>query len=244
MQDHQTWQDFWTKQGQVWRTEPEIDTERQTELTARRNITPDVTQGVYPFAGMKLSRADIEWLLATHENGRGPVDYHDQSQHDRVGLDLRGADLSHVDLQNLPLARTIGDASWRIWTNLTEKQHRMAAIHLQHADLKGARLEGSGLEYANLEKADLRGCHLEEVDLGSSNMRGVYCEGVHLEGADLWFADLTGAFLWRAYVQGARFYEVHLDGAHLDGLVLADENQVGPLLVDMHWGDANLAVVN
>ena len=243
-QGSQTWQAFWAKQGQEWRTEPEIDAERQAELAARRNIVPDVMQGIYPFKGMKLSRADIEWLLATHEQGRGPVDYHDPSQHERAGLDLRGADLSYAQLQNLPLARTIGDVSWRTWTNLTEEQHHMAGIQLQHADLKGAYLEGSGLEYANLEGADLRGCHLEEVDLGATNLQRAYFEGAHLEGADLWFAHMEGAFLWRTYLQGARLYEAHLEGAHMEGLVLADENKVGPRLVDTQWGDANLAVVD
>ncbi len=243
-QDRQTWQAFWTQQGQEWRTEPEIDTERQTELAARRSITPNVTQDIYPFTGMKLSRADIEWLLATHEQGRGPVEYHDRNQRDRVGLDLRGADLSYAQLQHLPLARTIGDVSWRTWSNLTEKQHRMAAIHLQQADLKGAHLEASSLEYANLEGADLRECHLEEANLGTTNLQRAYCEQAHLEGADLWFAHLEGAFLWHTYLQGARLYEAHLEGAHLDRLVLADENQVGPRLVDTHWGDANLAVVD
>src|SRR6266566_2508465 len=213
-QDRETWKAFWAKQGQEWRTEPEIDAERQAELAARRSITPDVAQGIYPFRGMKLKRADIEWLLATHEHGRGPVDYHDQSQRDRAGLDLRGADLSYAQLQNLPLARTIGDVTWRTWDNLTEKQHHMAAMQLQHADLKGAYLEGSSLEYANLEGADLRRCHLEEANLGSTNMQRAYCE------------------------------QAHLDGARLDGLVLADENHVGPRLVDTHWGDANLAVVD
>jgi uncharacterized protein YjbI with pentapeptide repeats len=233
-QDRQIWQVFWAKQGQEWRTEPEIDAQRQAELAARRSMTPDVAQGIYPLRGMKLSRADIEWLLATHEQGRGPVAYHDQSQRDRVGLDLRGADLSYAQLQKLPLARTLGDVTWRTWNNLTEKHHRMAALQLQHADLKGTHLEGSSLEYANLEGADLRGCHLEEANLGTA----------HLEGADLWFAHLEGAFLWHTHLQGARLYEAHLEGAHLDRLVLADENQAGPRLVDTHWGDANLAVVD
>ena len=243
-QERGDWPAFWAKQGQPWRTEPEIDAQRQAELAARRNITPDVGLGHYPFKGMKLHRADIEWLLATHENGRGPVDYHDESQRDRFGLDLRGADLSHAQLQHLPLARTIGDVSWRVWTNLTEKQHRMAAINLQHADLKGAYLEEASLEYADLGQADLRGCHLEKANLGQVNLRGAYCEGAHLEGVDLWYANLREAFLWRVYLQGARFYEASLDGAHLDGPVLADENGVGPCLVDIHWEDVNLARVN
>src|SRR5258708_29345548 len=41
---------------------------------------------------MKLSRADVEWLLATHENGRGPVDWSDGSQRGREELDVHGAD--------------------------------------------------------------------------------------------------------------------------------------------------------
>jgi uncharacterized protein YjbI with pentapeptide repeats len=242
--DRVTWQTCWAQQGQGWRTEPEIDAERKAELAAYLSIVPDVEKGIYPFKGVKLMRADIEWLLATHEDGRGPVDYHDQSQRDRVGLDLRGADLSYAQLQNLPLARTIGDVTWRTWANLTEKQHHMAAVQLQHADLKGAYLEGVSLEYANLEGADLRGCHLEEANLGTANMRRTYCENAHMERADLWFAHLDGAFLWHTYFQGARFYEAHLQGAHLDQLVLADEHQVGPQLVDTHWEDANLATVD
>src|SRR5438045_6849072 len=101
------WKTFWEKQGQPWRTEPEIDAERQKYLAKRRVITPDVEKGVYPFKDIepKLSRADIEWLLATHENGRGPIDWSDENQRKRKGLDLRGADLREVDLSNLPLAR-------------------------------------------------------------------------------------------------------------------------------------------
>ncbi|MGH2482584.1 MAG: pentapeptide repeat-containing protein, partial [Ktedonobacteraceae bacterium] len=207
IEDHEAWSAFWTRQGQAWRTEPEIDAERQAELAAHRAIPPDVVQGIYPFRRMKLNRADIEWLLATHEDGRGPVDYHDPSQRGRVGLDLRGADLSYAQLQNLPLARTIGDVTWRTWANLTEKQHRMAAMHMQHVDLKGAYLEGSSLEYADLEGADLRGCHLEEANLGATSLKGAYCEFAHMEGADFWLAHLEGAFLWRTYLQGTRLSE-------------------------------------
>lgn len=234
----------WAQHGQSWRTEPEIDADRQAELAARRAITPDVTRGVYPFKGMRLGRADIEWLLATHEEGRGPVNPCDESHGDRVGLDLRGADLSGARLHNLPLARTVGDVTWRTWDTLTEEQHRAAAIRLRDADLKGAHLEGASLEYADLEGADLRGCHLDGANLGTANLRRAYCEHAHLEGADLWFADLGGAFLWHTYLQGARFYEAHLGGAHLDRAVLADEDGAGPRLMDAHWGDANLAVVN
>src|SRR3989442_9373931 len=74
-----------------WRTEPGIDTERQKFLADCLAITPDIQQGIYPFKDIKLTRADIEWLLITHEGGRGPVDWNDVQQRSRIGLDLRGA---------------------------------------------------------------------------------------------------------------------------------------------------------
>src|SRR5205823_13303687 len=81
--DPEAWKAYWEKQGQPWRTEPEIDQERQKYLAERRSIMPDIEQGIYPFKDVKLSRADVEWLLATHENGRGPVDWSDENQRER-----------------------------------------------------------------------------------------------------------------------------------------------------------------
>ena len=49
---------------------------------------------VFILLAVKLNRADVEWLLATHENGRGPVIWSDETQRERIGLDLRGADLA------------------------------------------------------------------------------------------------------------------------------------------------------
>ncbi len=103
--DCNAWRAYWQEHGQPWRTEPEIDPQRQKELDQGRGLVPDIKQGIYPFKGMKLSRADVEWLLATHENGQGPVDWSDESQRSRNGLDLRGTDLRHIDLQQLPLTR-------------------------------------------------------------------------------------------------------------------------------------------
>src|SRR5947209_15952642 len=89
----------------AWRTEPEIDIERQKILMQRLGVQPDIQQSIYPFKDIKLSRADIEWLLITHANGHGPVDWNDRKQRGLWGLDLRGADLRQVDLRNLPLVR-------------------------------------------------------------------------------------------------------------------------------------------
>ncbi len=47
--DREAWKAYWERQGQSWRTEPEIDTERQNYLEERRQITPDIKEGIYPF---------------------------------------------------------------------------------------------------------------------------------------------------------------------------------------------------
>ncbi len=52
-----------------WRIEAEIDQARQEHLTRCLATVPDITHGVYPFKGMKLNRADIEWLLSEFING-------------------------------------------------------------------------------------------------------------------------------------------------------------------------------
>ena len=109
--DRAAWRAWWSERGQPWRLEPEVTAERAQFLAQRRNVAPNVGQGVYPFAGQTLSRADVEWLLATHDNNRGPVDWSDEAQRSREGLDLRGADLRRVDLRGLPLARLRGGAA-------------------------------------------------------------------------------------------------------------------------------------
>lgn len=57
------WRAYWQAQGMEWRTEPEIDEERQLFLTERRAVTPDIERGNYPFRDEKgritLTRADV-----------------------------------------------------------------------------------------------------------------------------------------------------------------------------------------
>src|SRR6266566_149342 len=162
LDDRDDWHSYWKEQGQAWRTEPEIDLKRQADLARRRVIVPDIKKGIYPFKGMKLSRADVEWLLATHENGCGPVDGSDENQRKRKGLDLRGAILNHENLNGLPLTCMLGGA---VDYNVTMEQRTMAAIHLERATLRGTQLEGSYLIRANLEGAFLPEARLEEANL-------------------------------------------------------------------------------
>jgi uncharacterized protein YjbI with pentapeptide repeats len=225
--DQKAWKAYWETQGQPWRTEPEIDVERQKQLAERRAILPDIEKGIYPFKDIepKLSRADVEWLLVTHENGRGPVDWKDKSQRNRLGLDLRGADLQHIDLHHLPLACLIGGISRDIWNETTLEHRIISEIHLERASLRGAHLEGACLTRA----------HLEGADIGRT----------HLESADLYRAHLEGATLFKAYLGGASLRNAYLDTAtNLSDIRFVDGDSGITLLSDIHWSDANLAVVN
>ena len=209
----------WQALALPWRTEPEIDVERQMYLSERLAIRADSEQGIYPFQGVKLSRADIEWLLTTHEDAdqRGPVDLSDERQQGRRGLDLRGADLRQVNLCGLPLARLQGGRNWLVQFPSTEEQHNMATIHLEGADLGATYLQEAFLGGAHMEEAFLGGAHLEGAYLEGAHLEGVNLEGAHLEGAHLEHAHLEGANLEGAYLESAHLLGAHLEGAHLLG---------------------------
>lgn len=224
---------YWQACHQPWRMEPEIDSQRQEELAQRRALVPDVGKGVYPFGGMKLSRADIEWLLATHENGRGPVFWNDESQRGRKGLDLRGAQLQQVDLNNLPLARLQAGLVDQEWVDANEEQRAQAGICLHGANLRKTQLQGAILKGAHLEGADLYRAHLAAADLGQAQLRNANVYRAQLEATNLGGATLQGAIL-----KGA-----DLAGTHLAGVIWSDERGIGPQLADVQWG-TNLARVD
>jgi uncharacterized protein YjbI with pentapeptide repeats len=212
--DEKAWNAYWKTQGQSWRTQPEIDTERQKYLAGRCSSKPDWVQGIYPFKDIKLSRADVEWLLATHEKGRGPVDWNDESQRSREGLDVRGADLSQEDLRGLPLACMQGGLTGIELLNATEEQRNMAAARMKEADLREAQLQKAILTRAQLQGADLHGVQLQK------------------------------AILHEAQLQGATLREAQLDSVNLKEATLSDEKYGSALLADIRWGDINLTVVD
>ncbi len=228
--DSHAWQTYWQTQDQPWRTEPEIDAERQAYLTTRLSIQPDLDHGIYPFKDIPLRRADIEWLLATHENGRGPIDCHDEQQHGRTGIDLRGADLRQIDLHHLPLTHMLGGLNWKE-RNRTPERRDMAAVHLEGAILSWTHLEGAELYMAHLEKADLYMAHLEGASLRKAHLEGASLRLTHLEGMSfLPPADLRAAF----FDNTTDLRNVHL-GTAAHGFVR---------LADVQWGDVNLGVID
>lgn len=219
------WNAYWIALGQSWRSEPEIDIERQHYLAERRSITPSIQQVIFPFKDVKLDRADVEWLLAIHENGRGPVDWTDESQRTRQGIDLCGADLRKVDVHRLPLASLHGGLNETEWAEATLEQRLLAAVHLEGANLEEAHLEGAILYSAHLEGANLREAHLEKA--------GLY--RAHLEGAYLRYAHLGGAFLRKAFFDSS---------ASWDNAELQDTTFGCASVTDVYWGDLRLSDVN
>jgi hypothetical protein len=146
------WCAYWQALDQSWRTEPEIDEARKEALARRRAIASDPHRTEYPFRGMKLSRGDIEWLLETHDNGRGPVDRRADMvvEQYRQGLDLRGANLCK-DLSHLPLDAT----------------------HLEGAELYEAHLEGKKMAPHDLERLREQSKNFPEM-LWSADLRGAF----------------------------------------------------------------------
>ena len=236
--DKEAWKVYWKARSRPWRTEPEISPQRQNELEQRRSVVPNIDKGIYPFREMKLSRADIEWLLATHKYGEGPVYGNDVHELKHEGLDIRGADLCQVNLRDLPLACIRGGLTRVEWYGVAKENRKMAekcaAVLMEGTHIERAHLEGADLRAAQFQGANFRQAHLEGADLSWSQLKNANLRGAYLEGADLYGVNLEGADL-----NGAK-----MEKAQLDRITLADDKHIGPQLADVQWDGANLAVVN
>ena len=138
------WRDYWRAHQQSWRCEQEIGNQRQGELRNWRSTLPSIGHGRYPLGGVTLSRADVEWLLASHESGQGPIEWtNDVRSKARLGLDVRGADLRKARLAGLPLASVRGGLSRQVWSLATDVQREDASVHLEGADLLWSAPGGS-----------------------------------------------------------------------------------------------------
>lgn len=259
--DREAWRVYWELLRQPWRSEPEIDEERKEFLEQRRRLQPDIKHGHYPFKAIepRLTRADIEWLLATHQDGLGPVDWDDAKQRTRIGLDLRGSDLRGVDLSGLPLARLHGGLTEDERAGVTTRQRSLAAIHCEGVKLYEAHLEGAYLAGGNLEGADLERAHLEQASLMYAHLEGVNLRTARMEGAFLGFANLNGKTMDAQELQVIRQWKhdfpdklhpanlryAFFDNATiLDSINLGDEVHGFVSVVDVRWCDVNLAMVN
>jgi uncharacterized protein YjbI with pentapeptide repeats len=240
------WQQYWQALGQPWRTEPEIDQGRQQFLAARRAIKPDIEQEIYPFKDIEpsLARADLEWLLSTHEDGRGPVAWSDERQHTRIGLDMRGAMLRGIDIRGLPLARLRGGLTWDEWQQASDHQRGMATVRINH-NLEGTFLQGAILRGMHLTGGLLTEAHLEEADLAATLLDSSILIKASLQGANLVKAYLSAAILDEVLLQGANLQqavllEAYLEQAHLEEADLRQAHMNGATLCQAHLEGADL----
>jgi uncharacterized protein YjbI with pentapeptide repeats len=237
--DSGAWRNYWDALKYTQCEELSIDANRQAELESYRSIDPNIEQAIYPFKNVRLSRADIRWLLATQENRyeSGEASNENAQGFRGRGLDLRGADLRQVDLRGLSLRGVYGGLIWRDWMDATPAQREAAAVHLEGANLYGTHVEGAILNSAHLE-----GAYLSEVHLRGSELNGAF-----LEGVDFWRAHLEDTFLSKAHLEGANFYKAHLEGAylyeaHLDGASLYAAHLEGADLTKAHLEGKEVAV--
>lgn len=244
--DSNTWRAYWHAMDQPWRTEPEIDEQRQRFLRSCLRTVPRDNSEIYPFMCVQLTRADIEWMLANplydvskvidnmrrmfeekREFGfQAIVDFRKELNYIlEIGqyIDLRGAELSQVNLSGLQLDHARLDA----------------------ANLQAANLEGTFLLGAHLEKADLGNAKLESAILSQAHMEGAQLQEAHLESADLRNVHLEDANLNSAYVAGTFLIGAFFSNTtSLNGISLSDPVHGSVLLDNVHWGNVDLSGVD
>lgn len=243
--DSAGWLVYWTQLGQPWRTECEIDEQRQHFLQDRL-ASYQHNHLTAPFQALKLTRADIEWLLASHrdEDGVGPIDWADASQRARRGIDLRGAVLIRQDLSGLPLARLIGgipldqtSSPDQLRSNaLQAVECALRRVDLRGAELGGATLAGCQLEQSNLESAVLAHADLEGANLDRTQLRSANLIGANVQHASLWEANLDQARLIDTQLVGAALNRAHCEGTNFARANLQEAN-----LIDAHLQGADLS---
>ena len=189
-----------------------ISKERQAELRAildAWNAETEHGKRHGPFAGVRLTGADVGWLAEQsrrEEYGGIPHLHLEQA-------DLRDAHLEQADLREAHLEEA----------HLREAHLEKASLtwaHLERADLGYVHLEGADLALAHLEEATLDAAHLEGTLLLGAHLKRAYLDAAHLEGAFLAWARLENAYLSRAHLEGAILDAAHLEGADLRAATL------------------------
>jgi uncharacterized protein YjbI with pentapeptide repeats len=210
-----------------WRTEPEVDAQRQRFLSDCRTRRPPWQADGSPFGGIRLARADIEWLLATHED-QGVVGPVVQNWVDEVpaslceaggeGEDELGAPLAGADLQSVAMDLLLRGMQWASGQHEAPKQGGEEGgeddpqVIRWGLDLRGAQLEGEDLSALPLDST-WGGLDGDWWDRATTEQRDA--AALHLEGADLHDVWLRQACLRRAHLQRANLRGAHLTDADL-----------------------------
>ena len=168
------------------------------------------------------------------------------------GAYLQEVDLGRAELQEADLRRANLQHAHVAEADLEKADLRRANLQgvdlwkatLRDADLQGADLQAAHLTEADFQNAILVEAILQEADLRKASLQEADLKDASLQKANLVETNLQKADLRKAHLQGADLRRAELAGANLEGVILSDEKQVGPQLVDCRWGDANLAVID
>lgn len=273
IEDSKGWKTYWTALGMPWRSEREIHRERQQFLGERRKVLLDVEKGVFPFrdinGSIQLDRADVEWLLATHESGgmTGPVDWSNEHHREREGLRLYGADLSGVDLSGLPLACLQGgispftddaadlDSHVLEFVNLSSspvlsEAFDLAAIHLSQANLSGSHLENAVFSRAHIEQTNFQGAVLNHSSFFEANgarakfdatyLKNVIAIGAHFEGASFTESHLDHAYFTESHLEATVFDEASGHSSNFDNANMEGTRAIAAQFERAHFERAHL----
>ena len=115
---------------------------------------------------------------------------------------------------------------------------------LREANLSGADLFEAELQFADLWRAALPGATLVAAKLQEAKLVGADLQGADLDRANLRMADLGGANLENAVLWNATLEEAILDGANLQGSDLTDANLDGAILDGANLQGSNLTDAN
>ena len=145
---------------------------------------------------------------------------------DFTGASLEGADLSDAYLEGA------------IFTNAD-----LTGAILQRARMEGADCQGANLRKGNVRQVCFAGSnlcetHFEEADLRDTHLEGKVMEAADLERIQQWAKKFSGT-MQPANLQGA-FFDA---GTDFKGITLSDQNFGCVTVADVHWGDANLSVI-
>jgi Pentapeptide repeats (8 copies) len=180
----------------------------------------------------------------------------------------RGDDMANQD--HVKVLKQGVDA-WNQWRKEQRKQlqgdEEPHVVHpdLSNENLSGIKMQGADLSEVNLENVWLKQKPLSGTKLRGANLKGAYLRLAKLQEADLQGADLSGANfaqanlqkanLARAHLEGASFSQASLAGTDLSGAffdsttelgasLLGDKNTGFVHLADIHWNDANIALID
>jgi uncharacterized protein YjbI with pentapeptide repeats len=200
---------------ETWRKEREISSSRQALLLDRLTTVPDALKGRYPFSALKLTRADLEWLLSQPELPIPDTEVFPPAP-ERFSMHQPGWGLAGWFLSGKDAPGDAADAEEYTWFGFARSRHE--GLDLRGADLSGEDLSHLPLDFVkaglwevkpaqsltwtsellarastNLDDCNLSDASLRAAVLVSAQMRGVRAIGCDFTDTDMRYADLSNS---------------------------------------------------